>query len=186
MRFLIIRINLAALLLMLGMQAQAILLTPADCNVGVNCWTTDVNSQPTADSIATLVGTSTELIELYKAEVGGNDSGPYKTSYETTFLNSELDPMDALIEYISGPSITCPECYVSIKDGNHSPALYVFDLNSWNGIEAISLEDFWPRQGAISNVAIWGNSANVPEPSTLALLGIGMVGLVLVRRRKKT
>jgi hypothetical protein len=186
MQFLTIRTILAALLLMLGMQAQAIIiLTPGDCIIGDNCWTSDVNSQPNADSIETLVGTSTELIELYKADVGGGDSGPYAASYQTTFSNTASDPEDALIVYIGGSSITCPECYLSIKDGNNAPSLYVFDFMSWNGTEDISLQDFWLGRGGISNVAIWGNINKVPEPSSLLLMGIGLAGLGFTRRRKR-
>lgn len=186
MRLFTIRKILAASLLLIGLQAQALVLTPADCNIGVNCWTSDVNSNPDADAIEALVGTSSDLNLLYKAEVGGSDSGSMAGSYDTIFSNTATDPMDALIQHIMGTEyLECTECYLSIKDGNHSPSLYVFDITSWDGLESISLEGFWPAGGAISNIAIWGGATSVPEPSTLAMLGMGLFAIGLVARRRK-
>ncbi|MBE9503990.1 MAG: PEP-CTERM sorting domain-containing protein [Proteobacteria bacterium] len=172
---------------MLGMEAHALSLTPADCTVG-DCWTTLDNSQPTADAIELLVGTSTDLTMLYKSESGaadgsGYDSGSFASSYNTFFSNSHTDPEDALIEYIGGASIVCPECYLTVKDGHHSPALYAFNISSWNGLDDIVLKGFWPGGGAISNVAIWGVVTSVPEPGTLGMFGSILIGLVALRRR---
>lgn len=64
-----------------------------------------------------------------------------------------------------------------------------------SGQEAIELRYFWPNNGAISNVAIWGGGAGngddggtppsqIPEPGVLMLLGAGLLGLGLGRRRQ--
>jgi hypothetical protein len=104
----------------------------------------------------------------------------------TTFSNTATDPANALIDYISGPSITCPECYLAIKDGNQTPSYYFFDLASWNGTDDIELQGFWPNQGAISHVSIWGKpSTSVPEPGIVLLLGIGLLGLLFTARRQQ-
>ena len=169
-------------LLLLASGAQAYLLTPGTCVVDGTCWVTDDNSQPDANDIELLTGASVDLTMFYKSNVGGVDEGPYAGSYATSYSNSETDPMDALIEYIGGATISCPTCYLSVKDGNHSPALYVFNISDWNGMESIDLQDFWPGRGAISNVAIWG-STRVPEPATLALFGIAVLVVAAMKRK---
>jgi PEP-CTERM motif len=61
----------------------------------------------------------------------------------------------------------------------------VFDISSWNGTESIDLQGFWPNRGAISNVAIWGaETTSVPEPASLALLGLGLIGMGAMRRKR--
>ena len=184
---------LALLLSVVAFESQALTLTPDDCNIGVNCWTSDVNSQPSADSIETLVGTSVELTELYKSEVdSGSESGSFGAYLEASYSNSTTDPADALIELLEGYAIDCSDCYISIKDGNQEPALYVFSLSDWLGTDDITLLDFWPDQGAISNVALWGGidsnvyepQSSVPEPGTLTLFGLSLLGLGLFGRRK--
>jgi hypothetical protein len=189
MKFVSIRILTLMALVMLATQAQAILLTPGDCIIGDNCWTSDVNKQPKAGDIEALVATGSNLNMLFKAQVGGNDEGLFADSYDTTFSNPANDPADALIEYFFGAAISCPECYLTVKGGggNNQLSLYIFDISNWNGTDNIELLNFWPAQGAISNVAIWGagSPASVPEPVTLALLGAGLLGVSFSARRKR-
>lgn len=183
------------LLSVFAFEARALILTPSDCTPGTCVTDAGVGStsNPDALEIATFVGTSSDLTLLYKAEVGGTDSGTYADDYNTLFANSAADPEDAFISWLGSDFIDIcgDECYLSVKDGNHDPSLYIFDITGmWDGQELISLTDFWaptaldPKgQGAISNVAIWGAGVPVSEPGTLALFGLGLLGLALSSKK---
>lgn len=182
----------SALTLAMGMAAGTanalIMLTPA----GATDTTNDNSNLTTLALINAAFGTTyTDLTMSYKANVGTGEEGPYADNYATVFSNSASDPADALITWDLGePFIPCPTCLLIVKDGNQVPAQYLFDLGSWDGQESIQLTGFWPEQGAISNVAIWsgpdngGGEAEIPEPGVLFLLGAGLLGLGLARRRK--
>jgi len=146
-------------------------------------WIGGNNANLNAAQIAAIVGIST-LTEVYKQDVGGADSGTFSSSYTTTFLNSSSDPEDALIDYISGQSISGGSIFLYVKDGDQQPAFYVFDISGWNGTEDIVLDNFWPQQGAISHIAILTGAARVPDSgTTVALLGVGLLCLNLARRK---
>ena len=124
-----------------------------------------------------------DLPELWKAEVGDASDpsttyeGPLAGNYSATFSNSAGDPSDVLIEYLGG-AVVGPEAWLVIKDGNNAPYWYLFNLTAlgWDGESDITVEGFWPGEGAISHVAL------VPEPGTLALLGLGLIGFAVARR----
>src|SRR3990167_595989 len=176
--------------LVLAMSAQAaVVLTPGTAGViaadigNSNCESACIY---TAFGITDAPGTADDLVLYYKADVDpATEEGSFQTSYSTSFANTSTDPEDALIEYISGASISCPECYLAIKDGDQNPSYYFYNLSSWNGTDDISMTDFWPQQGAISHVSIWGRDdsgggggggGNAPEPGSLALGGLALLG----------
>jgi hypothetical protein len=179
----------AAVIALLGLfdtrAAEALTITPQSPSL---MYTTDYNKTiDTPEEWLIYLGITPEPTLAYKSEVSGTtglggDSGSYASSYQTIFSNTATDPSDALITYLGGGSIGCTACYLLVKDGNNSPAQYLFDLTlaGWNGTDQIVLSGFWPAQGAISNVAIYNG---VPEPTTLGLMAVGL-SLAAVRRRR--
>jgi len=199
------RTLLAVGALLVSQQASALTITApatlADCTADPTCWyrAGANNAQPTADEIETLVGTTTDLSDLYKAEVGTpvTEAGTFAGSYDTTFSNTATDPQDAAISYVGAPSFDSVELYLSVKDGNSTPSLYIFDVSSWDRTSTIDLVGFWPSNGAISNIAFWGGTDTLPPtpptppvptpgPATLGLIGLGLFGLGVTRRRQAT
>ena len=113
----------------------------------------------------------------YKQNAGGSEEGWLGSSYTTSF-NS--DASGATITYNgSGSALTLGPKYLLVKDGNHTPYAYLFDLTSaWNGTETLTLSGFWPDQGSISYVAIYTPDGG----TTLILLGMALAGLGAARR----
>lgn len=165
--------------------AEALVITPESAPR----WTTDINSQINSDAAWwAAFGFNPDLPDtlpdlLYKSDVGSGDSGPFASAYDTSYSNTPSDPSDALIKYLGGAYMDCSVCYLLVKDGNHLPAQYLFDISGWAGNEDIKLTGFWPGNGAISNIRILGTATRVPEPATIALLGSGLAVLCVRRRR---
>lgn len=182
MKYLNIKSLLAVAALLVSAQAQALLITPSDCGTTFVC---ETGTETSTSIINAYIESTYGVNELYKSNVGGGDEGAFAGDYTTTFTNSASDPSDASIAFTGTDSISCPDCYLLVKDGNHSPAWYLFDISSWDGTETIDLRGFWPDGGAISHVSIYGDGdRNVPEPGVLALLAVGLLGLGLRSRRK--
>lgn len=177
-----VRIIAVALVSLWGLQAQALLLTPGDAD---GSGYGPSNCEP--ECVETVFGTD-DLQLLYKADVGESvlESGPFSPYYQTGFSSSSGDGVTgATITNVGDAWITCGECYLAVKDGNHNPGYYFFDLSGWDGQEVISLSGFWVGNGAISHVSIWGDqNISVPEPGTLSLLGAGLLLAGLRNRRK--
>jgi hypothetical protein len=116
---------------------------------------------------------------LYKENSNLTEDGILADSYNTAF-NSDLS--GGSITYVGGAYIANP-IYLLIKDGNQTPAWYLFSIQGWNGTDTISLSAFWPARGQISHVAIYGNGVSVPEPNSLLLIGSGILAFGFAGRR---
>ena len=185
---------LAAAFAVVCSTAQALTIGPTP-NLATG--TNNSNLSPSEISAAHPALNLGTLSLLYKAEVGGSDSGVFASSYNTTFTATPNDPSGAIISYVSGSLVpTANPLTLYVKDGNQSPAYYLIDITAWNGVEDLILEGFWPQQGAISNLQILGGTTtgqpgprpgptpSVPDGgSTVALLG-AVLGLLAFVRRK--
>ena len=169
---------MAISLALFGIQAYALDLVPGD--------EIDSGTQTSTSVINAYIESTYGVTEYYKQNVGGPEEGSFSGSYDTTFANTATDPSDATITYTGGTAISCPECYLLVKDGNQTPAWFLFDIGTWNGTDTINLTGFWTGSGAISHVSIYGAPGQVPEPAPLALLAAGLMGLGLRRFAKKS
>ncbi|MDY6948681.1 MAG: PEP-CTERM sorting domain-containing protein [Pseudomonadota bacterium] len=70
--------------------------------------------------------------------------------------------------------------------GNRPDEWFVYSLDPLVSNGSWQFVNVFGRGGGLSHVQLYGRSAaNVPEPGTLALLGIGLLGAGIARRRKQ-
>jgi hypothetical protein len=173
-------------------QAADILIDPAlvpNCGDPV-CLVTTGNQTSMSAILAIIQGLGVGD-SLYKSDQTnanpnglGVDSGSAAPWYETWFANTPTDPSKATIKWVGPGFISSNPVYVLVKDGNSTPAWYLYNISGWNGQDKIILQNFWPQRGAISNVSIYGTTTSVPDGGAIAmLLGAALLGLAGVGRK---
>jgi hypothetical protein len=154
-----------------------------------------VNANPAASALvaATFGGTGTGVVQTLSATpLAPPETGPFAGSYQTTFANSASSPQDASVSYGGGAAIAASSLFLYVRGAGSVPAFYIYDLLapafSWNGLENLTLQGFWPSDGAIAELAIVGRTSTptpVPEGSPLALLALGIAVLGWARGRAR-
>ena len=177
------------------LSALALPITPSSGVLNTSRWQgNETGESGIQTAIASYLGTSTEL---YKQDHElplplPAPEGTLASSYSTVFLNTPEDPQEATITYIGGLFVG-PTAFLLVKDGNQEPAWYLFNLTTlgWNGTETLLLTDFWPNQGAISHVSLFGTQQQpgpgptVPDGGTTSVL-LGVALLILASLRPRT
>src|SRR5688572_873688 len=181
------KLALAALLAAAtAVNAFALSLTPANADFFFQ-----MGGDVGADDVETITPSNVQLIEVYKQNVGGSESGAFANSYTTVFAPL-TDPKGATISYDGAPDpvIGGTEIWALAKDG--ATGHYLWNISGWNGTEALIMSGLYPNQGSISHVSIFSNTdvpRDTPPPrvpdggTTVALLGFALGALALMRRQ---
>ena len=189
-----------------GAQATTVEINPAACDEtppDQNCWTTAVNGGHDHEAFSQLLGLDllykAESADALQADPGKDEEGSLAGSYSTMFVfDTEDEYTGAMITYDGGSIVDCSiSCYLVVKDGNHSPARYLFDLAlspfTWDGVMKLNLSGFWPgsgtngsfeSDGSISHIALYGDVSPIPVPAAFWLFGTALVGFIGIARRR--
>ena len=125
-------------------------------------------------------GTGVDSVLLSISMAISVDRNPYATPLSFTFLHEETTNSGngCCDDIVSFESLVSSEAFEI--DG----ALYTLDLRGFSQGGGPTMEELITSEGADNMAQLRGVFTKVPEPGTLALLGLGLAGLGLSRRRK--
>ena len=123
---------------------------------------------------------------LYKHDHDDNkEYGDLKESFFTSYTNDDEGEADGgTIGRSDGLDLSGYRFdYLFVKGGGGEYSWYLFDISDWDTVEDLVLTNFWPTQGSISHVALYGQP--VPLPASVFLLGAGCAALAGARVKRR-